>query len=282
MKKIGFIDYFLNEWHADNYPAWIKERSGGTYEVAYSWALSEAPAELQPKLSNADWAREQGIELVGTIEELIDKSDAIVVLSPDHPQYHMELSRLPLMSGKPVYIDKTFATSGEEAREIFAIGEAHGTPCYSSSALRFSRKLGALREDEVCAIVSTAGGPLENYLIHQLEPICTLMGTWIDRILYTGNPQAPAWELHFGDDRTASMTLFSGDAPFHLQVGTKEGPRDVVIDDSFFLYFIDAMIEFFETGKIPVSHEDTIRIMACLKTCFRSLRAPGEWVPVEE
>lgn len=25
MKKIGFIDYYLSEWHANNYPIWIKE-----------------------------------------------------------------------------------------------------------------------------------------------------------------------------------------------------------------------------------------------------------------
>jgi hypothetical protein len=25
MKKIGFIDYFLDEWHAENYPQWIEE-----------------------------------------------------------------------------------------------------------------------------------------------------------------------------------------------------------------------------------------------------------------
>ena len=25
MKKIGFIDFYLDEWHANNYPAWIRE-----------------------------------------------------------------------------------------------------------------------------------------------------------------------------------------------------------------------------------------------------------------
>ena len=24
MKKIGFVDYYLSEWHANNYPAWIE------------------------------------------------------------------------------------------------------------------------------------------------------------------------------------------------------------------------------------------------------------------
>ena len=36
MKKIGFIDYFLSQWHANNYPAWIKEANeklGTDFEV---------------------------------------------------------------------------------------------------------------------------------------------------------------------------------------------------------------------------------------------------------
>ncbi|MCF6175148.1 MAG: hypothetical protein L3J71_05240 [Victivallaceae bacterium] len=27
MKKIGFIDYHIDEWHANNYPKWIRESS---------------------------------------------------------------------------------------------------------------------------------------------------------------------------------------------------------------------------------------------------------------
>lgn len=35
MKKIGFIDYYLSEWHANNYPAWIKEINP-EFEIAYA------------------------------------------------------------------------------------------------------------------------------------------------------------------------------------------------------------------------------------------------------
>ena len=29
MKKIGFIDYYLDEWHANNYPGFFKEAADG-------------------------------------------------------------------------------------------------------------------------------------------------------------------------------------------------------------------------------------------------------------
>jgi hypothetical protein len=41
MKKIGFVDFYISEWHANNYPAWIKEICDATnaeYTVAYAWA----------------------------------------------------------------------------------------------------------------------------------------------------------------------------------------------------------------------------------------------------
>ena len=37
MKKIGFVDYYISEWHANNYPTWIKEaceKLGTEYKVA--------------------------------------------------------------------------------------------------------------------------------------------------------------------------------------------------------------------------------------------------------
>ena len=41
MKTIGFVDYYISEWHANNYPVWIKdicEKSGKDFEVKYAWA----------------------------------------------------------------------------------------------------------------------------------------------------------------------------------------------------------------------------------------------------
>ena len=41
--KIGFIDYYLDEWHANKYPAWIKEASNGEMEVTLAYALIDGP-----------------------------------------------------------------------------------------------------------------------------------------------------------------------------------------------------------------------------------------------
>ena len=51
--KIGLIDYMIDEWHANNYPAWIElacEKLGVAAEIAYVWAEEPAP---EGKLSTA-------------------------------------------------------------------------------------------------------------------------------------------------------------------------------------------------------------------------------------
>lgn len=134
MKKIGFIDYFLDEWHAEKYPGWIDKASSGRMQVAYAYGKTN----LDGKLSNAEWSQRKGIQLLDSIEEVVEQSDYLVVLSPDHPEYHEELAQLALQSGKPTYIDKTFAPDRAAALRMFELAEKHRTPMYSTSALRFA------------------------------------------------------------------------------------------------------------------------------------------------
>ena len=57
--KIGFIDYYLDEWHANNYPELIAKASGGAHQVCCAFAYSEPPAEMNLR-SNAQWSADRG------------------------------------------------------------------------------------------------------------------------------------------------------------------------------------------------------------------------------
>ena len=124
--KIGFIDYYLDEWHANNYPQWIREASGGEMEVSLAYGKIDSPIGGR---TNAQWCADMNIPQAQSIEEVVAHCDGIIVLSPDNCEMHEELSRLPLMSGKPTYIDKTFAPDYPTAKRLFDVAEAHGTPC---------------------------------------------------------------------------------------------------------------------------------------------------------
>ena len=66
--KVGFIDYFLDEWHANNYPTWIKEHSNGEMEVAYAYGKIASP---HSGMTSEAWCKEHGVTLCDTIDEVV-------------------------------------------------------------------------------------------------------------------------------------------------------------------------------------------------------------------
>lgn len=43
MKKIGFIDYYLDEWPANNYPEMLKKECGDEMQVCYAYGKIDSP-----------------------------------------------------------------------------------------------------------------------------------------------------------------------------------------------------------------------------------------------
>ena len=277
MKKVGFIDYYLDEWHANKYPAWIKEKSGGEFEVCYAYAEIEKAG----KRSNRQWAEENGIELLNSIEELIKKSDCIVVLAPDDPRMHYELSKDALATGKPVFIDKTFSLTLEDGAKMLSLAEQHHSPCFSTSALRFSEALQKTDKSGICEIVSVGVAiGAENYLIHQLEPIAVLMGMEVEKVHYQGDGENCRWDLVYRDGRTAAINFMKGWSTYALQIkraGVK-GATLLEINDFFWAGLIDSMLAMFRTGEIAVPHSETLSIIRVLEGCLAAQEKAGEWI----
>ena len=280
MLKIGFIDLFLDEWHADNYVSWIEEASEGRFRVSHAYADRE-PTE-EGKRRNSQFCKDHGLELVHSLDELIAASDCIIVLAPDHPEEHVRLARQALQSGKPVYIDKTFANTAEEAQYLVELAEQHGTPLFSSSALRFSQAYTGLPENKIHSIVSYGGGTPEHYVIHQLEPLMMLLKSRVTRGMSWGSEGNAVFLLEFlsnqrvtviqNDHQSFGMTVSSGDQVLHVKA-----------DDDYFAGLIRSMLAFFETALAgravsPVDAEQTVAIIAARELILQSMTKPGEWI----
>jgi hypothetical protein len=274
MKTIGFIDYFLDEWHANKYPEWIERETGGAMKVAYAYAKIDSPSGQD----NASWCRAKGVELLDSIEAVVDKSDYLVVLSPDNPEFHEELAMLPLMSGKPTYVDKTFAPDRKTAQRMFELAAKHKTPLYSSSALRFAEEYASLEREGIDAIVSFGPGRYDNYSIHQIEPIVMLMGSEAERVMFTGTDKSPSLLIGFSGGRQASIHLFGG-SPFALTLNYASGKfASVKAESDFFAPFIRNMTRFFETGQATVDPAETIAIMTIIEYGALAAKTPYRWI----
>lgn len=281
MKKIGFIDYYLDEWHANHLPSWIRQSTfKDRIDVAYAWAEKDR----EDGLSSEEWCQKHGVTLAESLEDLVAKSDYLVVLSPDNPERHEELADLALRSGKPVFIDKTFAPDAATARRMFSLAEEYKTPMFSSSALRFAEELqplrASIRPEDIAFVTTGGGGNFASYAVHQLEMIVSLMGVGAQRVRQCGTAKVPTVLIDYGEGRRASLQIMEG-MPFRLSASTANGTAHHFpsLSAAFFNSLVETMLRFFETREVPVPKEQTIEIMALIEAGRRAVEV-DDWVPV--
>ena len=86
-KKIGFIDLYISEWHANNYPAWIKkacEEFGYDYSVAYAWAedyVSPTDGRNTDEWCEAFGVEQSFAESLGGVVPLVDAMETFKLCS---------------------------------------------------------------------------------------------------------------------------------------------------------------------------------------------------------
>ncbi len=282
MKKIGFIDYYIDEWHANNYPQMIRgSKYKDRFDVALAWD-EICPAGKKPL---DQWCQEYKVQKASSIKQVIDECDCLIVLSPDNAERHEDLADLPLKSGKPVYIDKPIAPSLAAAKRLFEKAEKYKTPMMSSSALRFGSALeNALSEkiknEKVHFAATRGGGVFHIYAIHQIEMLVMALGAGAKRIMQCGNEQANLMIVDYGDGRRGSLNLIPG-IPFGMDIryGKDQAAALDTMDD-FFPRFIDAMLAFFDTGKSAIPAAQTLEIAALIEAGQEGLKKPDHWVPV--
>ena len=282
-KKIGFIDYYIDEWHALNYPQMIADSSyRDMFEVALAW--EEITPEGKTPLD--EYCRKYGVGKAGSMEQVIEECDCLVVLSPDNVERHEDLTKLPLASGKPVYVDKPFAESLASGKRMVDRANDYKTPLMSSSALRFDSTVeNALKTigDQPVNFVGTRGpGVWAIYAIHQVEPMVTILGTGAERLMQCGVGDNQIMVIEYPDSRRA---IFNQIPNHGFQFSVQYGESGVlVVNDmpDFFPRFIEAMLKFFDTGESVIPLEQTLEIAAILEAGTAALKTPNQWVTVPQ
>lgn len=261
MKIIGFADYYINEWHAIHYPEWIKEASeelGQEYVVKYVWAEKEvAPVS---GVSTAQWCQTYGAEQCDSLAELCEKCDHVILLAPSNPEKHLKYAREILKYGKRTYIDKTFAATYEEAKEIFRIAKSYGTEFFTTSALRYAEELSDV-EGANQLLITGGGGNLEEYIIHQLEMAVKLMGQNAVSVKVDSQGHQAVCRIGFEGGKTASL-IYSPSLPFTVCAEKNDGQfvyRELTSD--YFRKLMKEILLFFETGVKPFEEEQTLAVM---------------------
>ncbi len=285
MLKIGFADYYLDNWHANYYPSFMRDaisQYGYSAELTCAYAFCDKAGGL----TTEEWCDKNKMKKCRSMEEMLDSVDAIMVIAADNSEWHPYVAKLPLTSGKPVFVDKTFAPSYSEGVKMFEWAEMHRTPVFSSSAQRYCPSITNYlsRERGKTKFMSTVGPhDLSNYAVHQFEPIVAVMGTGVRRVKsFSVGSAVTQLILDYGDNRIASFTQTPNPwAEFNFMVSDGEkGERLDSVD--FYIPAMKAILDFFNTGIPPVSKEETLEILALIDAAKLARQKPDIWLDMSE
>ena len=280
MRKIGFVDYYISEWHADNYPAWIaqaNETLGTDFEVAYAWA--EQDVSPIDQLTTAQWCEKMNIEKCDTLAELCEKSDVIMVLAPSNPEKHLQYAKEVLAYQKPTYIDKTFAPDAKTAQQIFDIAKQYDCPFFTSSALRYADEL-AQYADAKHLIITGGGGNFPEYLVHTVEMAVILLNSPATKVKTScvGDQRVCRIETENGNE---AVIVYSPCYGFSVAGQLANGNYErVQIASDFFVNLITDILRFFDTSKLPFDPAQTMEVMRVRTALLKAEAKEQKWVKV--
>lgn len=280
MKKIGFVDHYLSEWHANNYPEWIRqanERLGLDFELCF--AFGELEISPFDGASSDEWCRKYGAKKCETIEELCEKSDAIFILAPSDPETHLRLAEQVLPFGKPTYIDKTFAENYEVAQKIFELGEKYNAPFFSTSALRYAEEFSEIGEMNN-AVITAGGDDFEEYIIHPVEIFVSALRKRAEKVKVETMGKTKICRI-LAENEKESAILFSPTFGYSI-LGEGSSGENKRIDAGwdFFPSLIEKILQFFEDKKLPFEPSETLEVMRLRDGIIKAEKQNGEWMEI--
>lgn len=230
------------------------------------------------------------VEIVDSIETLLTKVDVVLLESVDG-RPHLKQAEPVLKAHKPVFIDKPLAGSLADAIKIFELAEQYGTPCFSSSSLRYNPTITALKKDpkvgEIVGAYSFGPSPFEEhhpdlfwYGIHGVEALYTIMGPGCVSVSRVHTPGTDIVTGIWQGDRIGTFRGNRGRADYGvLAFGTKGVGRSE--GSGSYEPLLVEVCKFFRTGKPPVLAKETIELFAFMEAADESKRLGGAPVTIE-
>ena len=243
---------------------------------------------------------ELGVEIVGSIDELVEKVDAVLLTSVDG-RPHLEQIKPVLEAGKAVFLDKPAAADLVDVVEIYRLAKEHNVPIFSSSCRRFNpRVIEACSPSRVGEVVgydvfSQAYGARHHSEIwftgmHGVEMLYRILGRGCESVTCMETDRTYMVAGSWDDSRIGTWRAIrtsnraSGKGGYGVTVFGTQGVSASGLLPQYIDYepLVVAIAEFFKTGRQPVAPQETIELYAFLKAAEQSRRQAGRPVFVAD
>lgn len=221
------------------------------------------------------------IKIVETIEEAADNVDAVFLESVDGRQ-HLEQFEKIVEFGKPVFIDKPFTTSVEDAKRILELSDKFKTPVYSCSAIHYAKGIEEIAVDRKVLGCETFGpmAILDDfpglfwYGIHSADILFSKMGRGCCEVVTHHTETADVVTGIWDDGRVGTLYGYrmEGLGTFGCTVFTEGGIFHSLVqtEPPYYALMMPHIVEFFRSGKSPIDLKETLEITAFLEAANKS------------
>jgi len=260
--------------------------AGARLVAAYKGGSKDIPESINRIDQYSDDVHAKyGVEIVPDIATLLAKVDVVLLTSVDG-RVHLEQAKPVIAAHKPLFIDKPLAATLEDAREIARLAKAAGVPWFSSSSLRFGAIGAAMKLPNLTGAVTWGPGPFEPhhplelawYAIHPIELLFTIMGPGCESVTRIAGNDADTITCRWKDGRIGTVNAVRpysdyGAIAFRGRETVESHPKAAQATD--YRPLVAEIVKFFETGKPPVSNEETLEIFAFMDAAQRSKEQGG-------
>ncbi len=226
-----------------------------------------------------------GVKVTEDFDAAVTDCDALM-LEINDPAYHLDYFARCAALGKPIFLDKPLADTGEAGHALVSIAENNGVNFFSASSLRFVPQL-----EEACAQLpapqfATLFGPLGEapsgsgivwYGVHTFEMLQRAMGCGAQSVLVHRDGAGITAIVSYLANRRGVVELTNGASVYG---GTlRDNKRAVPFVADMSRAYSDLLVlvaDFFRTGQAPVALADTIEIMALLDAAERAAQSGKE------
>ncbi|WP_229311767.1 Gfo/Idh/MocA family protein [Larkinella rosea] len=227
------------------------------------------------------------VAIVGSIRELLAQVD-FVLLETNDGTLHLPQALEVLAARKPLFIDKPMAASLREAMAIFNAAEKYRVPVFSTSSLRYIKGMDELKKEKVIGADTFSPATIEPshpdlfwYGIHGIETLMAAMGPGCQQVSRVSQPDCDLVIGMWADNRIGTFRgLRNAKVGYGGTVFTQAGER-VLGPFGGYEPLLAQIINFFETGKVPVTQQETIEVLALMEAADESKKQHGAFVTLE-
>ena len=266
-----------------NKPEDPKHVSGARVAIAFKGGSPDVEESSSRVEKYATELRDQlGVKFVSTIPEMCEAVDGILLESLDGRRHLAQLKEA-VKCGKPIFVDKPFAASLQDAQEMARVASDAGTPWFSASSLRFS-EIETLARKPLNGAIVWGPGPTEPhqpldltwYGIHAEEMLYRLMGEGCSEVTRTTSEGADVVTGRWKDGRLGTLRVDRPYSKFGAVVFRSENRVDALPDIKVdYLPLVRQIVQFMQTRKPPVANSETLEEFRMMDAAQKSKEQGG-------